>query len=177
MTTPAVVGKVEDRPKIPKSLQVQILRRDRWLCHWCGRPVIFAPTLKYLELFARENGRKESLAYYHKNWQRRYAPLLDYQGAVIDHVQAHSDGGKSDEQNLVAACNKCNALKSNAKVQVFQASQHRHTVKGKYGEPEHWDGLSTLFMILIEGNLRMATSTERDWLGALKGNVRAATHI
>jgi hypothetical protein len=98
-------------------------------------------------------------------------------GAVLDHVKAHRDGGESDIDNLVTACCKCNALKGDAKFEVFQAKLHRHTVKGKYGEPEHWDGLSTLFVILIEGNRRMASRTERDWLGALKGNARAATHI
>jgi hypothetical protein len=136
------------RAAISKDLKIQVFRRDGWICH-----------------------------YYHPHWTRRDAPLLDYMGAVIDHVDAHSGGGKNDKANLVTSCCKCNALKSDAKFQVFQAKLQRHNVKGKYGEPEHWDGLSTLFMILIEGNRRMASSTERDWLRALKGNVRAATHI
>jgi 5-methylcytosine-specific restriction endonuclease McrA len=165
------------RAAISKDLAIQVFRRDRWLCHWCGRPLIFGPALRYLAQFAKNSGINETLAYYHPHWTRRDAPLLDYMGAVLDHIQAHSDGGKSDEHNLVAACNKCNALKSNAKVQVFQASQHRHTVKGKYGEPEHWEGLSTLFVILIEQNPKFASPSERGWRDALRGNASAATQI
>ena len=135
------------RPPIPKKHQVEVFRRDRCLCHWCGRPVIFAPTLRYLEHFARRTGSTEPLAYYHPHWTRRDAPLLDYMGAVIDHLEAHSKGGTGYKDNLVTACCKCNALKSDAKFEVFQAKVHRHNVKSKYGEPEHWDGLSTLFVI------------------------------
>src|SRR5581483_9285996 len=89
-------------------------------------------------------------AYHHPHWTRRDAPLLDYMGAVIDHKEAHRSGGKSDESNLVTACCKCNALKSDAKFEIFEAKLRRHIVKGKCGEPEHWDGLSALFAILVE---------------------------
>ena len=41
-------------------------------------------------------------------------------------------------------------------------------IKGKYGEPEHWDGLSTLFVILIERSLGTASPSELDWLKHLK---------
>jgi hypothetical protein len=41
----------------------------------------------------------------------------------------------------------------------------RH-VKGKYGEPENWDGLSALFVILMEQSPE-ATSSEREWLREL----------
>jgi len=156
------------RAPIPKKTQVEVFRRDHWLCHWCGRPVIFAPAMRYLNHFARISGFTEQLAYHHPHWTRRDAPLLDYRGAVIDHIEAHSGGGRSDKANLVTACCKCNALKSDAKFEVFQAKLQRHTVKGKYGEPEHWDGLSTLFVILIELHPRMASESERDWLKCIK---------
>jgi hypothetical protein len=155
------------RVSIQKALEV--FQRGRWLCHWCGRPVIFAPTLKYLEHFVRNKGFKEPLAYYHAHWTRHHAPLLDYMGAVIDHVEAHRSGGKSDKTNLVTACCKCNALKSDAKFEVFQQKLQRHTVDGRYGEPEHWDGLSTLFAILVEHSSGITTANERAWLKALKG--------
>jgi 5-methylcytosine-specific restriction endonuclease McrA len=165
------------RPAIPKGLQVAVYRRDRWLCHWCGRPVIFAPAMRYLEHFVRSTGVTEPLAYHHAHWTRRDAPLLDYMGAVIDHVEAHSGGGKSDKSNLVTACCKCNALKSDAKFEVFQAKLQHHTVKGKYGEPRDWDGLSTLFVILAEREPRKATASERDWLKCLKPAASSAKQI
>ena len=156
------------RKSISKALQVEVFRRDRWLCHWCGRPVIFAPTMRYLEHFARSSGFTEPLAYHHGHWTRRDAPLLGYMGSVIDHVEAHSGGGTNEKGNIVTACCKCNALKSAAKQEEFRAKLKRHTVKGKYGEPEHWDGLSTLFVILIERSPAASTASERDWLKYLK---------
>jgi len=30
---------VPKRAAIPKSLQVQVYRRDGWMCRWCGRLV------------------------------------------------------------------------------------------------------------------------------------------
>jgi 5-methylcytosine-specific restriction endonuclease McrA len=151
------------RVAIPRKLQIEIYRRDGWLCHWCGRPVIFGPAMKFLERFARDSGFSGQLAYYHAHWTRRDAPLLDYMGATIDHVQAHSGGGKAETDNLVTACCKCNYRKSDAKREEFQAKLRRHHVMGKYGEPVHWDGLSTLFVILAKHAPKIAGS-EREWL-------------
>lgn len=93
-------------------------------------------------------------------------------GAVIDHLEAHSRGGKDASDNLVAACCKCNALKSDAKWEVFMAKQQRHKVKGKYGEPEYWDGITTLFAILVEREPNIASASEREWLRHLKAPTR-----
>lgn len=34
------------RKVLPKSVQISIFRRDGWLCRWCRKPVVFAPTLQ-----------------------------------------------------------------------------------------------------------------------------------
>ena len=99
---------------------------------------------------------------------RRDAPLLDHMGAVIDHVEAHSGGGASVISNLATACNKCNARKSDSSAEAFSKQRPRIPVKGKYGDPLDWDGLSNLFMVLIARTPGIATSTERAWLRALK---------
>jgi 5-methylcytosine-specific restriction endonuclease McrA len=151
-----------------RLVQVQAFRRDRWLCRWCGRPVIFAPAMRYLAEFVRQEGYNGILAYYKRNWRRSDAPLLDHMGAVIDHVEAHSGGGASVISNLATACNKCNARKSSQSAEAFEKRHPAIPVKGKYGDPRDWDGLSTLFMILIDKNRGSATSTERAWLRALK---------
>lgn len=150
------------------AVQVQVFRRDRWLCRWCGCPVIFAPTLRYLAELVKREGIDISLAYYNRNWRRRDAPLLDHAGAVIDHVEAHSGGGASVISNLATACNKCNGRKSDSSAEAFSKRRPRIPVKGKYGDPLDWDGLSTLFMVLIAKTQNGATSTERSWLRALK---------
>jgi 5-methylcytosine-specific restriction endonuclease McrA len=138
--------------------------RARLACRYdpCDvRPVIFGPALKYLHRFVRDNGVNEPLAYHDDHWTRRNAPLLDHMGAVIDHLEAHSRGGPDRLANLVTACNKCNARKSDG-----QPRELRRPIKGKYGEPEHWDGLSTLFVILVDE--KKASPTERDWLKHLR---------
>lgn len=132
--------------------------------------MIFAPAIRYLEKFVRMKGVTSPLAYHHPHWTRRDAPLLDHMGAVIDHVAPHRDGGKSDRENLVTACCKCNALKSAQKREEFERKLHRHRVKGKYGEPDHWDGFSALFVVLIEDNRDTASVSELDWLKHLKPN-------
>jgi len=83
-------------------------------------------------------------------------------------MQAHRRGGKDDESNLVTACCKCNALKSDAESKEFQEKLRRRTVKDKYGEPVHWDGLSTLFVILAECSPDILTKNEREWLQVFK---------
>jgi 5-methylcytosine-specific restriction endonuclease McrA len=154
------------RLPIPRSLQVFVFRRDGWLCCWCKRPVIFAPALKYLEEHLRQEGHTGRLAYHHAHWTRDGAPLLDELGAVVDHIDAFSTGGLNTEENLATACNKCNAYKSNAARVKWDERQKRNPVKGKYGDPQHWDGLSTLFVVLARRDSDRLTATEKDWLKA-----------
>ena len=121
-----------------------------------------------MQVFARSNGSIEPIAYHDKNWTRRNAPLLDELGAVIDHVEAHSRGGAATIDNFATACNKCNAKKSNTLHADFSKKSPRPVVKGKYGEPEDWDGFSTLFVIFVEKSLQTATVSELSWLKHLK---------
>src|SRR5580698_11307383 len=116
--------------------------------------------MRYLADLIKREGCDTTLPYYHRNWRRRDAPLLDRLGAVIDHVEAHS-GGASVISNLGTACNKCNGRKSNALAEVFSNRNPLIPVKGKYGDPLEWDGLSTLFMILIAKHPEGATLTDR----------------
>jgi 5-methylcytosine-specific restriction endonuclease McrA len=156
------------RSRLPLSheLQVRVFRRDRWLCHWCHRPVVFAPALRLLEEFARRRGYDGPLAYHDARWRRDRAPVLDHLAAVVDHVEAFSKGGAHDEANFVTACNKCNARKNNVIAEDFKRAVPSRAVKGKYGEPAHWDGFSTLFVLLARDSADLPTS-ERRWLAAL----------
>jgi 5-methylcytosine-specific restriction endonuclease McrA len=108
------------------------------------------------------------LAYYHVHWTRAGAPLLDELGAVIDHVEAFSTGGPCSEENLCAACAKCNGRKSSASLDKWNQREKRSPIKGKYGEPQHWDGLTSVFVTLAARNLAKLTNGEREWLKALK---------
>lgn len=151
------------RKALPKDLQVRVFRSDHWLCRWCGRPVVFAPVMRQFELFARRSGCAGPLAYFHERWRRDASPLLDHLAAVVDHVQPYSHGGAHDVSNFVTACNKCNMRKNDRK-----AKEPRRLVKAKYGEPKHWDGFTTLFVLLAEQDRTPLTTSDTEWLRALK---------
>jgi 5-methylcytosine-specific restriction endonuclease McrA len=155
-----------DRLAIPKPTKVSVFRRDGWICCWCRRPVIFAPVAKFLALEVREAGLSAA-AYYHPNWTRQGAPLLDELGAVVDHIKAHSAKGPDDTDNLATACNKCNGRKSSAEIAIWEARPKTRPVKGKYGEPQEWDGLSQTFVVLANKHRSVLTGSEREWLRAL----------
>ncbi len=129
--------------------------------------VVFAPAMRMIENLARERGHDGPLAYHDPRWRRDRSPLLDHLGAVVDHVEAFSRGGAHDESNFVTACNKCNARKSNAVIDDFQRAVPSRRVKGKYGEPQDWDGFSSLFLVLAPSDPKLSAS-ERGWLAALQ---------
>jgi hypothetical protein len=155
------------RPQLTKSQLVDIFRRDGWLCVWCKRPVIFAPAMKYLLRELRSSGVDGELAYHHAHWTRANAPLLDLLGAVVDHVEAFSAGGGSEIDNLATACNKCNGRKSAAPMGKWNGRPIDKPIKGKYGEPQDWDGLSKLFVVLANRAPTGLTASEKSWLKAL----------
>lgn len=136
------------RPKIPIAVQVRVFYRDGWLCRWCHRPTVFSPAFRLQQRFVERRGYVGLLAYFHPRWRRDAAPLLDHLGAVIDHVEAFAAGGASAEAKLVTACNKCNARKNARAAGDYQNERPGRPVKGRYGEPRHWDGLASLFLVL-----------------------------
>jgi 5-methylcytosine-specific restriction endonuclease McrA len=162
------------RKSLSKVLQLTIFRRDGWLCCWCKRPVIFAPVMKYLELEITNAGHTGRLGYYHAHWTRDGSPLLDELGAVIDHVSAFSTRGACTEENLCTACSKCNVRKSSSALDKWNQREKRNPVKGKYGEPQHWDGLSLLFIVLAKRNQCALTAGEREWLKVLERGTKSA---
>jgi 5-methylcytosine-specific restriction endonuclease McrA len=156
------------RKPLSKVLQLRIFRRDKWLCYWCEKPVIFGPVMKFLEVEVRSAGHAGPLAYYHAHWTRESSPLLDELGAVLDHKEAFSTGGPCSEENLFTACGKCNGRKGSASTDKWDNRKKRSPIKSKYGEPKHWDGLSSVFVMLAERNPAKLTAGEREWLRAIK---------
>jgi 5-methylcytosine-specific restriction endonuclease McrA len=145
-----------------------VFRKDRWLCRWCLRPVIFPPAMRLLDQFVRSHGITTPLAFHQKNWRRDSAPLLDELGASVDHVQAHATGGSSDIENLATICAKCNARKGSLAVADHLRRHPLKPVRGKYGEPVAWDGMSSVFLVLVEMETFAATATEKQWALALR---------
>ena len=155
------------RPEIPKSIQVAVYRRDGWLCRHCKQPVILHVALKYIERELRKEGIAIPLAYHHPNWSRAHAPLLDQLGAVADHTTAFSAGGPTRPDNLVTSCNKCNARKSAKSLAIWSNRLKAPPVRGRYGEPQAWDGLSTLFVVLAKRHPEAMTESDKAWFRAL----------
>ena len=155
------------RKPIPPSVAAAVYKRDRWLCHWCKRPVIFPPAMKLLEKELRQSGWTEPMALFHNNWTRDQAPLLDELGATVDHVVAHGRDGAHSLENFVTACAKCNVRKSDGELAAWLQRDKRKPVKGKYGEPTAWDGLSGLFVVMATRVPSSLTMNDRAWLKAL----------
>lgn len=155
------------RLPIPKELQLRVFRRDKWLCRWCDRPVIFGVAMRLLDREMKNADWKGKPAYYHARGTRDGAPLLDELWAVVDHVNAFVLGGLNSQENLATACNKCNGRKNSAPLDVWGKRVVRKTIKGKYGPPLHWDGLSGLFVMLAQRDPVGLTTSEIAWLKEL----------
>jgi hypothetical protein len=52
-------------------------------------------------------------------------------------------------------------------VEIWKQRPKLAPVKGKYGEPLHWDGLSSLFIVLARRYPEALTTSEREWLKEL----------
>lgn len=128
------------RKPIPVSTQAEVLFRDRWLCHLCHRPVILHAALRLLQEHVRVQLPDSRLAYWHPNWRRDSAPLLDGLAASVDHVEAHATAGAHDVSNFAAVCARCNARKSAKSKAAYLEAAKPWKVKGKHGEPVAWDG-------------------------------------
>lgn len=156
------------RKPVPFDIQVQVFFKDRWLCYICRRPLIFPPALKQLADLVGRDAPSRALAYYNTNWRRDSAPLLDELGASVDHVEAFAKGGAHAIENFRAICSRCNARKNTADLDAYLAANKPWRVRGKHGEPEVWDGLSSVFVGLARQRLSVLTPTERRWLAALE---------
>jgi len=153
-----------NRQKIPIAKQVEVLFRDGWLCWLCHRPTVFPLAMKYLAEFVREKDYRTPIAFYDLRYRRDQAPILDHLACVIDHVEAFSRGGSHGGDNFKVACNKCNVRKSARAKEEYLAENPGKRVKGKYGEPQHWDGMASVFVVLARQAPDRLTLNERAWL-------------
>jgi hypothetical protein len=108
----------------------------------------------------------EALAYWRFAYHRHGAPLLDELAAVIDHIEMFSTGGLDVAENLATACNSCNMMRNSCDLKKWLLERPIKRIKGKYGEPETWDGFSSLFLHLAKRY--ELTQSEKEWQKALQ---------
>jgi 5-methylcytosine-specific restriction endonuclease McrA len=166
----AVEPRSRSRSPISKSVQVNVFERDHWLCRWCLKPVIFPPALRLLQQLVEKQAGQRPIAYFHPNWRRDAAPLLDELGASVDHIEAHVRGGPDTIENFATICARCNARKGSRTAKEHLDAYPLRKIRSKYGEPVHWDGLASVFLALAEGDSKLSPA-ELEWQAALK-NVR-----
>lgn len=151
------------RKPIPVPVQAEVLFRDRWLCHLCRRPLVLNCALRLLQNVVTAALPGPMPAYWHPNWRRDDAPLLNELGACIDHVVAHARGGVHDPSNFAAACFRCNSRKSKSTTPEYLLRARPWRVKGKHGEPTAWDGLASVFLVLARQDPSALTPIECKW--------------
>jgi len=162
-----------ERPSIPEAVKVEVFFRDHWLCYLCRRPTVFPMAFKLLSEVVESELPGVPLAFYHPHWRRDQSPLLDELGVEVDHVHAFSKDGADDIANFATVCVKCNTRKSARSKDTYLEESNPWTVKAKHGEPEHWDGLASLFVVLARKTKRPLTSTEKEWLRAFEAHYKA----
>jgi hypothetical protein len=142
----------------------------------CGYPTVFPLAMKYLRRLVQDGGLPEPLpAYYDFHYRHDAAPMLDYLACVIDHKVAHARGGTGEEHNLVTACNKCNVRKGDQEYMRYVLENPLRKVKAKFGPPERWDGLASVFVALAPKYAGDLTQNEKTWLKELKAYFASRT--
>lgn len=97
---------MRSNPLSVRQLAPQLAARDGgWVCHYCGEPL-------------RNQGTPNVQVEAHRNHYGRWQTCIDE--ATIDHVIPTSKGGTHDIDNLVLACNTCNARKGNRDYHDFR---------------------------------------------------------
>jgi hypothetical protein len=124
--------------------------------------------MKFLQQYVQSRLPDAKLAYWSLAYRRDASPLLVELAAMIDHVEPISGGGSNEKTNLVMACYECNTRKSNMGAAKFLEKYPPKPVKGKYGDPKHWDGLTMLFVTLLQQNPGAVTRSELEWYEALR---------
>lgn len=122
------------RKTIPAQVQLQVWKRDNWICKYCGDPVFFAPTLKLLNELSPGHG------YYHPSGKEgSILPLFQWKWASVDHIKPVSKGGDNAIDNYVTACWECNLKYTDS------LDKPASNVNNKKAIAVNWDGLSSLY--------------------------------
>jgi hypothetical protein len=98
--------------KSEKSLtdedRFRIYERGGWRCRYCRRKLVVAPVLLYLrEVFPNFKGARIGYAMSKLDTEPAIARVY----SVVDHSHPQKFGGGNSDNNLAAACDRCNTAK------------------------------------------------------------------
>lgn len=126
---------------IPKHVEVGIFLRDRFVCRYCEKRVIFGPLLRLV------SDLQPDLFPWQQNWRRGQThPMYWTHRATCDHVLPVARGGSSDPSNLVTACYMCQDMKSHWTLEELKPLNWR--LRPCPTEASDWDGLSGVYKSL-----------------------------
>ncbi len=157
-----------EKSKLNEAEKISIFYRDGWKCRYCKKPLIFAPAMKYIEVEIRNSGFPGPLAYYHTNWKKKSSPLLAELGAEVTSVDPVNCLSKCTDDTEVTACVNCRSGKSSKDFNSCEKLLATNPINGIYGGTDHWDGMSSLFVVLAERYSNQLIDTDRKWLNAIK---------
>lgn len=120
--------------KIAPSIRSAVLRRDGYRCRYCGIPVVHADIRKIAAKLYPDS----------VPWDAR-DPAKQHSGfqclwLQFEHVEPHSHGGRSTEDNVVISCALCNFGKDKFTLRQLDLLDPRL----RPPEPLHYDGLERL---------------------------------
>ncbi len=140
----------------PRKLRAAVFVRDRFCCRYCGGKTVLEPLLRLLSAIYPDTFP------WHPNWRGGVThPAIIARSAVVDHVSPGSRGGEwLTLDNLVTACNPCNAIKAN-----FELEQLGWELQPI---PDwDWGGLTRFYPALWEAAGQPAAEYHRGWMADL----------
>jgi len=132
-----------DLRNIPTKLENAVLQRDNFRCRYCSLPLV---AKSVLHAFSKLMG-PEAFCSLGSNLERHGIALVFR--ANVDHVVPWNQGGLTDVNNLVSACQCCNYGKASFTLEQIGIDDPRNRLAS---DRDSWDG-STSFLQRLRGKI------------------------
>jgi hypothetical protein len=142
--------------RVDRSMMVKIMKRDHFLCRYCGGKTILTPVMELLGgLYP------EIFPFLSAGWKAGVThPAIISRSPAVDHVIPVVHGGDNTEDNLVTACTPCNTIKSDFALEILGWSL-------RPVEDSDWDGLMSFYAHLWGVAEKPKPQYHQSWMKAL----------